>query len=527
MANLIFQFGLWLVKDLYHLVLVGLSLFLVYSNIPSWLAIKWYIASWWTKAKLYYYGYRPATLGWVVGTYKDAFGPPESMLWTFEQFITLLFMFLGFLWVAINFCRLSKVVWSLLRLVFLRYKQDVAGFTTFVGEKMMPGSILEDNVPIPSFQAEVHIQRGCLFYKSGQGFQVGTYFYTANHVIEDTSEIEIRTVKDKLRMGIERFSLVEGDVARAELTAAESAKLGLKQAKLMTKAVEVNSGLFVKAVAFGKQSMGMLERHSAFGFVNYAGSTIKGFSGAPYFVGNTIYGMHVGTGVSNLGYEAAYIDMLHKRRSEDSDDWLVDQALSGAKYEYQQSPYDPDEYRVKIKGKYHIVDEDTLGKMTAGKGGKRVEKFSDLEFESLEVPVPVEELPLAPRGAVNHVDSENLMAPQVAPVGEAGQLKELLQGVLNQLEQEPKGTNSICQPSTESSHLNGPTSTPVQQKEALPSTSSDSKKHDELRTRQADSKRVTALLQQLALIRDGKRTSPRVRTVISSLISSLELQFKN
>lgn len=80
------------------------------------------------------------------------------------------------------------------------------------------------------------------------------------------------------------------------------------------------------------------------------------------------------------------------------------------KFEYQRSPYDPDEYRIKMNGRYHMVDEEVLQEMLEYSEGRTTSNRIAYELESKEV----EDLPLCPRGAMEFQDQGNLIrAPAV------------------------------------------------------------------------------------------------------------------
>lgn len=258
-----------------------------------------------------------------------------------------------------------------------------------------------------------------------------------------------------------------------------------------------------QAVAFGQRSFGFINPYEQFGYCCYGGSTVKGFSGAPYYLNNTVFGMHLGGNLDNLGYEGSYIRSLLKPTTlittfrEDSEEWLIEQAGRDTEFLYERSPFSVDEFKVKVGGSYHIVDSEVLGKLLKKvKGRKRDENF-DFEQESRPappvqqeeqpapqqeaIPLPppqptvveadllgIEDLPLCPRTALNYQDQGNLIrAP--ADVGALGQVSDLT----NVLREEMRTLKQMVLESRrplERSHMESLPLTPAQPKGASQST---------------------------------------------------------
>lgn len=349
----------------------------------------------------------------------------------------------------------------------------------YLVEKVMPGSVFMPAVASPKYQASVYTIRGVApRVYAGQGFLAPRQlFVTAYHVIDGADYVVIVTEKGELTLKKSDFQHKEGDIAFAPLANDGASRLGLSVCRLKHNATVPNSGLYVVAQARDKKSMGLLNPHSAFGIVTYEGSTQAGFSGAPYYVHNTVYGMHIGGASSNIGYEGAYIAMLLNQYAEDSEDYLVQSAQDGVEFEYEQNPYTPDEYRVKMDGRYIMVGEGTLDKMLrVGEGRQKRVRLRDVDYDAelalgqASDPIPEEELPLAPRGAVVFADSENLESPHPGvDVGALGQRP--VQGIdvpyrnrVDQLNPE-LSSRTVGLPATD-----GPPLMRAQQNEVSPST---------------------------------------------------------
>nr|UKZ11866.1 hypothetical protein [Guadeloupe mosquito virus] len=265
-----------------------------------------------------------------------------------------------------------------------------AGAGTYVSEKAMPGSSFEVAKVLPTFQAMVMASLdGITYHVMGQCFWVDEGLVTAAHVIEGFEYLCIYKDEEKrIEVGPKTFEIGNGDYAVCRNPTLITQKLGLSKAKFARLAVEKDAGLSVNITAMGKRTIGFLDRHPQFGYVRYSGSTIKGFSGAPYYFGRTIFGMHLGSDSKNLGYDGAFLKTELKPsrvirnqlnlRTEDSASFLEQQLERYEEVEYSRSPYNPDEYKVRIGGMYHIVDEEVLSTVLKRRSAKRAQ--GDLQY---------------------------------------------------------------------------------------------------------------------------------------------------
>ncbi|APG75748.1 hypothetical protein 1 [Shuangao insect virus 9] len=269
--------------------------------------------------------------------------------------------------------RLVNAVFSTLVLCFVVYLmrgtmrltglcKDPTGSVTFEPERMRPGSLLMPHAP-SKCQAELYGKTQGTWVRLGQAFRSSNYLVTASHVIDQVEIVKITTEHASIEVPTSLFRQVEGDLSIMPVTDQVLAPLKLANGRLASHEATEGSGLFVKIGGFGSGSLGMLKPNPAFGFVEYTGSTVPGFSGAPYVVGDVIYGMHLGGGAQNLGYSGAYISMLMRALQEDSTDFLMSQIERAAEYQVSQSPYDPDEFRVKVGGRYYLLDAEGVHKL--------------------------------------------------------------------------------------------------------------------------------------------------------------------
>lgn len=359
----------------------------------------------------------------------------------------------------------------------------------FAPEKMMAGSVLENAVSIPKFQCEIYgkVDANGPFYKVGQGFRVGVRLLTAYHVVDGYETLRIKTERGTHEFA-NTFKYLEGDVAAIVLSEEVFSKLAMTSCKLNKEALTKRQGVFAKATAFGKQSMGLIEVYEAFGFVSYKGSTVAGFSGAPYYANNTVFGMHIGGHDTNMGHEAAYISMVLKDLNESSENWLMDQAAKEIEFYYERSPYDPDEYRVKVAGQYHVVDSEIFAKLKNQARPKNrplntlameFEKGEETESEDDDSDISsVNSMPLAPRAAGQFAETENFYRAPAVNAGARGVLAEAGVNVPAPRTVPPQGMELESRRFSERSRMVGQTSTVAPRNVVLGGTSRKQKRRN-------------------------------------------------
>lgn len=287
------------------------------------------------------------------------------------------------------------------------------GVDTFM-EKMRAGSLLESISTKPKFQVDIWTRNeNTMFIKRGQGFLTKFGLTTAYHVVEDSYEVKIVSHADFIIISGDRFEQVESDIGLTKLLAHEILKLQLKTARLVEFGLNHGSGLLVRIQAFGSMTMGKLDPDlTAFGLTLYSGSTVPGFSGAPYYVGNCVYGMHIGGNSINVGYEAAYVHMVSSKGQESTEDYLIQQITRYQDYDWERNPYNPDEARLRVGGKYYTVEVDTMDNIQRMKPKKAgLYHKPTYEPEAQGTLVKAEELPLTQRGELTYDDQKNLTGP--------------------------------------------------------------------------------------------------------------------
>nr|QHA33868.1 hypothetical protein [Atrato Sobemo-like virus 5] len=462
----------------------------------------------------------------------------------------------------------------------------------YVVEKAMPHSGFEQVKTLPPFQAMVMASLdGKNYHVMGQCYWVDEGIVTAAHVVDGFEYLCIyRDESHKINIRSDWFEIGHGDYAVCRKVEKITQALGLAKAKFSRLAVQKGSGLSANIVAMGVRTIGFLDRHPHFGFVQYSGSTAKGFSGAPYYFGRTVFGMHLGADSKNMGYDGAFLRselkpsrLIQKElslRTEDSANWLIGQLDRYAEeVEYIRSPYNSEEYKIRVGNMYHIIDEEVLDAILRKGKAKRnnpddidylpeaipksvnakTEKFepealfvdgrkpekpkhSDLaqEDDPREAMIrgllaewgrtslyqkesrDVETLPLAPRNAMSFDDSENLIRAPHASVGARG-TEKVRESVQNQEKQTCQKMGYEYQTPLVTYHTESRIPTLAQPNEASARTLKNKNKRI---NRQHLMRAFPQCVQLLRHIQAGELTSEQLKTAADGLMRSLPEHLK-
>lgn len=216
----------------------------------------------------------------------------------------------------------------------------------------------------PKFQIAVYVQDPISqeMVSVGQSFRVVNYLITAKHVVENHSTIYLRALEGSfIPILVESFIFKSHDTAFVELPLSYWSKLGAASSKLHKSII---SNTTVHIAAHGEGTIGSLKPlTSGFGSVIYGGSTKPGFSGAPYYVGNVVLGMHTNGGTINAGVSSAIIAAILTNfvRPEDTDDstirrLIADAQRTGNKIQARRHHSDWNDLYVSHGKGYTIVD---------------------------------------------------------------------------------------------------------------------------------------------------------------------------
>lgn len=212
------------------------------------------------------------------------------------------------------------------------------------------------NVRGPSHSVGIQAKIDGVWTNIGCGFRVSYGIVSAWHVLMNTSVVRLVTPDGStFEIQTSSFEVLEnvGDIAI--LRVLDPALQGKVTCGKLTKA---NQGkCMVMCTAQGRTSIGQLSlMGDVFGQVEYTGSTTKGFSGSPYYLNNVIHGMHLGSTNMNVGYDAAYLNVVLAPRGEASEDYYLSKLSKGQQHQLQINPSDPDEVIVQMGGRYIKMD---------------------------------------------------------------------------------------------------------------------------------------------------------------------------
>lgn len=284
----------------------------------------------------------------------------------------------------------------------------------FVVEKAVKGS--EPVVtPPPAYIGLVYTMVDGVKRRQGVFFRVGNFLYTAAHVVLGADKVWFSYGKQELEVKVNSMEL-DTDLIRYPYEPFSTFQMGAgKLAKTSHPMYcQVHNG---SVATFGKVTVS-----DVVGYAEFSGTTLPGFSGAPYYIGNVVYGMHLGAGVVNLGYTGEHLNALisayqGEAKALGGTDPALEEELLCAKREGREIHFrpTPNDFLVAVVGgKERCFTSDEVDyavsrvnyKFNKKQGGKsyRNEKFSfqDSEnFEGLAVPVyrsagPLLRNPVAP-----------------------------------------------------------------------------------------------------------------------------------
>nr|QXV86557.1 hypothetical protein [Solemoviridae sp.] len=199
----------------------------------------------------------------------------------------------------------------------------------------------------------------------GTGTIIDGYIVTANHVIDSVKPAlssEQPTHQLYARMFDGTFHLL-GDWIQIHTDAIYfKAPPGYKSARVETLQRPQHAQV-VAAREQSNSSMGILQNKPeiAFGFVQYDGSTLHGFSGAPYTNGQKVMGIHIqGGSAGNFGYSASFLVSKMRRISRpESSEWeAFERALSQASQDEVSWDRGLDETEIRVGGRYFLFDNE-------------------------------------------------------------------------------------------------------------------------------------------------------------------------
>lgn len=291
-------------------------------------------------------------------------------------------------------------------------------------EKAMEGSV-PVKAESPDFVAEVWTLVGREVQRTQTAFRVGNRILTAHHGLKgkarawlkfrgEMEEIDLSTVKE---MDLDLVCFSYTPFSRWQMGSGKLATMSMPQY------CKVHNGDFE---VYGRT-------HPAFvvGMLDFDGTTLPSYSGAPYFVGRKIFGMHVGGSTfKNTGYDAAYINMLFESYVGESNDSFTtdpeelykEMTKKGEELRYRNMGNDY--YTVEVGGKFRMYDEQTFERIkeryTMRNTGQAKYEPESIDWDKLKGLQSVAQERLKPTAAFAYQDSENCQEPAVSVMTAAG-----------------------------------------------------------------------------------------------------------
>lgn len=196
---------------------------------------------------------------------------------------------------------------------------------------------------------------------------------TASHNLAYSTDLWLIKGSNQVRVGQVEVIPLAADASIVEVPERVFSTLGVKIAQLGP--LPGKSTMVSISGVSGKGTVGQLHEvvndYAGMGHVEYRGTTMGGYSGAPYASGRTVYGMHVHGGARNGGYEILYLYAAAKVELEVYDEDTEDVYLARL-----FASRDAD-YYVQFKGRKAIV------RVGAGRHYHVVDrqKFENAEYE--------------------------------------------------------------------------------------------------------------------------------------------------
>lgn len=274
-------------------------------------------------------------------------------------------------------CSAFSAVMSVFRSCFVRtgeaftsLRRDRAPSAEYIQlEALMDGSRLMPAKNVPDFQIDIQVFSSSKWTTLGNASVIrvdllGSVIVTVHHVLPAFAEV--RLVPTSCRDG-SKFVIVDAssfivvedhDLAYLPITPQMVSVLGVKTAKVpMNLARELPQ--IVSITGVGYTTSGCLSFNpTVFGGLLYEGSTIPGFSGAPYSNNRTIYGLHMGSGTVGIGMDISYVKIMIMKKAglvkEASEDAIMHEIME--EFKTKKTTFRARGSVVQYKGKYYDMD---------------------------------------------------------------------------------------------------------------------------------------------------------------------------
>lgn len=246
----------------------------------------------------------------------------------------------------------------------VRIAKSVAAYGASPKPESARAGSVETALTSPEGQVAVGYVTAGHFDCLGGAIRYGSWLVGPDHVLSEVGG-DVMMIRGKQGtvpiVGKERVSLCT-DMVAIRLTDTEWSSTGVKSAKL---GYLENSMLASICGPGGKGTTGSIRNDNILGLLEYSGTTLAGYSGCGYFVGNQCMGIHQRGGQVNGGVALAYIDMLLQAVDgvKQESDYLIRFLKSGRKFRFRTSPGDPSELEIEAGGKYVTKSYDDVAEM--------------------------------------------------------------------------------------------------------------------------------------------------------------------
>lgn len=259
-------------------------------------------------------------------------------------------------WFIVNLIQFAVIIFLILKPNKKVYRVCEHGFRV---EGVRASSAFV-TAPPPDFIGEVWVK----FSRFGPSkreatiFRVGEYLYTADHVFRGVDRAWVKFNGKFLELDLSTGQQIDTDIRRFPYQPLSALQMGAgKFSKTFcSQIVNVHNG---DVTSMGKVTLG-----DSVGMVDYDGSTLPSFSGSPYYLGRTVFGVHVGSGMLNVGVDGSMLNSLISYYRPESDSFTTDYQEQLAdefrkhKGQVQYRRTANDYYVVKVGGKYYTYGEE-------------------------------------------------------------------------------------------------------------------------------------------------------------------------
>nr|WKV33739.1 MAG: RNA-dependent RNA polymerase [Riboviria sp.] len=274
---------------------------------------------------------------------------------------------------------------------FAACRCEVVGESARAGSREMPLTTSKSQVKVGV------INNGNLECIGGAVRFPGDWLVGPDHVLSVAGGLKlvIRGTQGTLPLSDRERVLLATDMVAIKLTPVEWSAVGAQIASI---GALTGSEMANVVGPMGQGTTGEIRNGFVMGTLEYSGTTLAGYSGCGYFIGNACIGIHQRGGAVNGGMASAYLRMLLNRLDSvvPESDILVRFLKSKRRFRIRVSPGNPDELEIEAGGNYYTREYSEVEVLV---GAEKLEKalstgyhqndggygFTDTEEESRPV----------------------------------------------------------------------------------------------------------------------------------------------